>query len=71
MLLVFSHSYSLAGFFFAGVAQGFGGMGQPFHRRYVVAQAVQVMETAVLNNAAGLTTFKELGAAEVGSCCCC
>ena len=40
-------------------------MGQPFHRRYVLAQAVQVMETAVLNNAAGPTTFKELGAAEV------
>lgn len=44
-------------------------MGQPFHRRYVVAQAVQVMETAVLNNAAGPTTFKELGAAEVRGVC--
>ncbi|CAN0117801.1 unnamed protein product, partial [Scytosiphon promiscuus] len=45
--------------------QGFGGMSKPFHRRYVVSQAVQNMETAVLSNAAALSTFRELGAAEV------
>lgn len=45
--------------------QGFGGMSKPFHRRYVVSQAVQIMETAVVNNAAALSTFRELGAAEV------
>ena len=45
--------------------QGFGGIGRPFHRRYVVSQAVQIMETAVVNNTAALSTFRELGAAEV------
>ncbi|CAN0443726.1 unnamed protein product, partial [Ectocarpus sp. 12 AP-2014] len=45
--------------------QGFGGMGKPFQRRYVVSQAVQIMETAVVNNAAALSAFRDLGAAEV------
>ncbi|CAB1120780.1 unnamed protein product [Ectocarpus sp. CCAP 1310/34] len=44
---------------------GFGGMGKPFQRRYVVSQAVQIMETAVVNNAAALSAFRDLGAAEV------
>lgn len=48
--------------------QGFGGVGKPFHRRYVVSQAVQIMETAVVNNSAALSAFRELGAAEVRSC---
>ncbi|CAM9557924.1 unnamed protein product, partial [Sphacelaria rigidula] len=45
--------------------QGFGGMDQPFHRRYVVSQAVQIMETAVVNNSTALATFREMDAAEV------
>lgn len=48
--------------------QGFGGMGQPFLRRYVVSQAVQIMETAVVNNTTALATFRELDAAEVSTC---
>lgn len=40
-------------------------MGKPFHRRYVVSQAVQIMETAVVNNTAALATFREMDAAEV------
>lgn len=40
-------------------------MGAPFQRRYVVSQAVQIIETAVVNNTAALSAFRELGAAEV------
>lgn len=47
--------------------QGFGGMGQPFHRRYVVSQAIQIMETAVVNNNTALATFREMDAAEVST----
>lgn len=52
-------------FFVRPLWQGFGGMGKPFQRRYVVSQAVQIMETAVVNNAAALSAFRDLGAAEV------
>lgn len=47
------------------IRQGFGGLGKPFHRRYVVSQAVQIMETAVVNNTTALATFREMDAAEV------
>lgn len=42
-------------------------MDQPFHRRYVVSQAVQIMETAVVNNNTALATFREMDAAEVST----
>ncbi|CAM9917933.1 unnamed protein product, partial [Choristocarpus tenellus] len=45
--------------------QGFSGVRQPFQRRYVISQAVQIMETAVMNNTSALNAFRDLNAAEV------